>query len=162
MVRSRLSGGICTYIAGVSVGDHVLSIYEDDELKQLDEVFIPDTIARVSEVEEVKDLVGDTSVSEQINTAVVALLPKCTTITLPAANWTGDANPWSQVVTVNGVTANSKVDLQPTAVQIVELQDSEITLMLQNDNGIITAWAIGNKPTEDYTMQVLITEVVRV
>ena len=63
---------------------------------------------------------------------------------------------------MNGITANSKIDLQPTAVQIVELQDSEITLMLQNDDGVVTAWAIGNKPTKDYTMQVLITEVVRV
>jgi hypothetical protein len=92
----------------------------------------------------------------------IATKPKITTITLPAANWTGSANPWSQVVTVNGVTANSKVDLQPTAIQIVELQDSEITLMMQNDDGVVTAWAIGNKPTKDYTMQVLITEVMRV
>lgn len=37
----------------------------------LDENFIPDTIARVSDVDEVKTLVGDTSVSEQINTAAV-------------------------------------------------------------------------------------------
>lgn len=93
---------------------------------------------------------------------VKSFLPKITTITLPAANWTGDTNPWSQVVTVNGVTENSKVDLQPTAVQIVELQNNEITLMLQNDNGVVTALAIGNKPAQDYTMQVLITEVVRV
>jgi hypothetical protein len=128
----------------------------------LDEKFIPDTIARVSEVEEVKNLIGDTSVSDQINTAIAAIKPKCTAITLPASNWTGDANPWSQVVTVNGVTSNSKVDLQPTAVQIVDLQNNEITLILQNDNGVVTAWAIGNKPTKDYTMQVLITEVVRV
>jgi hypothetical protein len=126
----------------------------------LDEKFIPDTIARVSEVEEVKNLIGDTSVSDQINTAIAAIKPKCTAITLPASNWTGDANPWSQVVTVNGVTSNSKVDLQPTAVQIVDLQNNEITLILQNDNGVVTAWAIGNKPTKDYTMQVLITEVV--
>lgn len=112
--------------------------------------------------EYVDNLVGDTTVSEQINAAIEAMKPKCTTIALPAANWTGDTNPWSQVVTVNGVTENSKVDLQPTAVQIVELQNNEITLMLQNDNGVVTAWAIGNKPAQDYTMQVLITEVVRV
>lgn len=93
---------------------------------------------------------------------VRSFLPKSTTVTIPAANWTGTTNPWSQVVTINGVTANSKVDLQPTATQIVALQNKEITLMLQNDSGVITAWAIGDKPTEDYTMQVLITEVTLV
>lgn len=91
---------------------------------------------------------------------VQSFLPKTTTVTILAANWTGEVNPWSQVVTVNGVTENSKVDLQPTALQIVSLQNDEISLMLQNDAGVVTAWAIGNKPTEDYTMQVLITEVV--
>jgi hypothetical protein len=93
---------------------------------------------------------------------VRSLLPKSTTVTIPASNWTGTNNPWSQVVTINGVTANSKVDLQPTAPQIVALQNAEITLMLQNDSGTVTAWAIGNKPEEDYTMQVLITEVTPV
>jgi hypothetical protein len=87
---------------------------------------------------------------------------KSTTVTMLAENWTGNTQPYSQVVTVNGATANSKIDLHPNAVQIVELQDSEITLMLQNDSGVITAWAIGNKPTEDYTMQVLIQEVTPV
>ena len=107
-------------------------------------------------------LVGDTTVSEQIATAILNNKPKIASITLSAPNWTGDTNPWSQDMTVNGVTVNSKIDLQPTALQIVDLQNDEVTLMMQNDNGVVTAWAIGNKPTKDYTMQVLITEVVRV
>ena len=50
IVRTRYSGDTCTYISGVSVGDHTLSIYEDNELKQLDEKFIPDIIARKSDI----------------------------------------------------------------------------------------------------------------
>lgn len=111
-----------------------LTVGSDADIKKIDEKYIPDTIART---------------------------PKLANVTLSAANWTGSANPWSQVVTINGVTANSKIDLQPTAVQIVELQNAEITLMLQNDTGVVTAWAIGNKPTQDYEMQVLISEVIR-
>jgi hypothetical protein len=91
-----------------------------------------------------------------------AAIPKLTTITIPTSGWQGSNNLYSQVVECNGVNVNSKLDLQPTPTQIVELQDNEITLMLQNDNGVVTAWAIGNKPTNDYEMQVLITEVVRV
>lgn len=93
---------------------------------------------------------------------IYASKPKSTAITLPAAGWTGDTNPWSQVVTINGVTANSKVDLQPTAIQIVEMQNDDIALMTENNDGVITVYAIGSKPTVDYTMQVLITEVVPV
>lgn len=104
-------------------------------VRQLDEKYIPDTIARA---------------------------PKITSVTLAAENWTGDANPWSQVITINGVTANSKVDLQPTAVQIVELQNADIMLMVENDGESTTAYAIGGKPEVDYTMQALITEVIPV
>lgn len=117
--------------------------------------------AKLIEEPSIVQTTGDSTTKLMSQKAVTDLLPKITNITMLAANWSGDANPWSQVVSVNGVTANSKVDLQPTAIQIVELQNDEITLMLQNDNGIITSWAIGNKPTEDYTMDVLITEVVR-
>lgn len=85
---------------------------------------------------------------------------KLTSVTMPASGWTGSGNLYSQVVSVNGVNVNSKLDLQPTPMQIVELQDAEITLMLTNSQGTVTAWAIGNKPTEDYTMDASITEVV--
>lgn len=89
----------------------------------------------------------------------LATVPKVTTVSIPTANWTGDTAPYSQVVTVNGVTANSKVDLQPTAAQILELQEADIMLMAENDNGAVTIYALGGIPTSDYTMQVLITEV---
>ena len=85
--------------------------------------------------------------------------PKLTSITMKASAWQGTNHPYSQVVTCNGVNVNSKLDLQPTPTQIVGLQDAEISLMLTNNNGTVTAWAIGGKPTSDYTMDVLITEV---
>lgn len=85
--------------------------------------------------------------------------PKLTSITMPASGWQGSSNPYSQVVACNGVNVNSKLDLQPTPTQIVELQYAEISLMLTNNNGVVTAWAIGGKPTKNYTMDVLITEV---
>ena len=101
-------------------------------------------------------------VSEQVRACIQSFMPKSTTISLPAANWTGSANPYSQVVTVNGATANSKIDLQPTALQIVELQNTDIALMADNNNGVITVYALGGKPKVNYTMQALITEVVTV
>ena len=85
--------------------------------------------------------------------------PKLATITISASKWGGSTSPYSQVVSVSGVNANSKLDLQPTAAQIVELQDAEISLMASNNNGVVTIYAIGGKPTSNYTMKVLITEV---
>ena len=96
---------------------------------------------------------------KQVSAYGAGAKPKSATITLLAANWVGDTNPWSQVVALDGVSDSSKIDLQPTAIQIVSLQSDEIALMAENDAGTITVYAIGNKPTENYTMQVLITEV---
>jgi hypothetical protein len=87
-------------------------------------------------------------------------MPKITTVTLPASGWVGATSPWSQVVTINGVTANSKIDLQPTAEQVDEMQDDDIALMAENDNGTVTVYALYSKPDVDYTMQALITEVL--
>lgn len=81
------------------------------------------------------------------------------TVTLPASAWTGDENPWSQSISVSGITINTKADLQPSAAQIVELQDAEISLMIENNDGELTCYALGNKPEADYTMQVLLQEV---
>lgn len=88
-----------------------------------------------------------------------AYAPLLTTITMLSSAWQGSENPYYQVVTCNGVNENSKIDLQPTPSQIVNLQDEEISLMAVNNNGVVTIYAIGGKPTSDYTMNALITEV---
>ena len=85
--------------------------------------------------------------------------PKLTTISMPVSAWSGDENPYYQVVSCNGVTAYSKIDLQPTPEQIITLQDAEISLMAANNNGTVIIYAIGSKPTFDLTMNALITEV---
>lgn len=85
--------------------------------------------------------------------------PKLTSITMFAENWSGDNGIYSQVVSCNGVDVNSKLDLQPTPNQVVELQDSEISMMATNTNGVVTIYALGYKPQNNMTMDVLITEV---
>lgn len=87
------------------------------------------------------------------------LANKQRTIFLPAANWTGNDALYSQTVTIDGITANSRIDLQPTPEQLRSLLTSEITMVAENDGGVVTVYAIGDIPTVDYTMQVLITEV---
>ena len=103
-----------------------------------------------------KEEIEDRFISED---EVDVTKPKLSTITLLATDWVGEVSPYSQVVNISGVTSTSKIDLQPTAAQLVELQDAEITLIAENNNRVITIYALNNEPTKDYTMQVLITEV---
>lgn len=131
-------------------------------------------------------LVGDTSVAEQIaaaqmvyvgpdmptdpnikvwintaeeGTGVVPVLPRVSTITLTATSWTGGSSPYSQVVEINTVTTATKIDLQPTVAQMVGLQNDDIALMAENDNGVVTIYSFGGKPSSDMTMQVQLMEV---
>lgn len=85
---------------------------------------------------------------------------KLTEITLPAANWKGAISPYSQVVAVDGVSVNSMVDLQPSVEQLEVFHDKDIAFSTENDGGVVTVYAIGDKPKNDYTIQATIVEVV--
>ena len=80
-------------------------------------------------------------------------------VSLPASAWSGSDKLWSQVVTIPGTTAYSKVDLTPSAEQLTIFHEKDIAFTTENDNGIITAFAIGDKPSLDYTIQAVVTEV---
>ena len=93
-------------------------------------------------------------------TGVVPVLPRIATITLTASGWTGSASPYSQTVTVPTVTTSTKIDLLPTVSQIVSLQNDDIALMAENDeNGQVSVYSFGGKPSSDMTMQVQLMEV---
>ena len=83
---------------------------------------------------------------------------KIRTISLPLSAWEGSNGTWSQIVTIDGVTTKSKVDLQPNASQLSSLQDSETSLVTENNEGVVTVYAIGNLPEVDFEMQATITE----
>lgn len=137
-------------------------------------------------VDAVSILVGDTKVSEQIaaaniihvgpdmptdpnikvwintaeeGTGIVPVLPRIATITLSTSAWIGSSAPYSQVVTVNTVTPATKIELNPTVAQIVSLQSEDIALTAENNNGVVTVYSFGGKPSIDMTMQVTLMEV---
>ena len=80
--------------------------------------------------------------------------------TLTSSGWIGDTSPYSQVVYIDGVTENSQVDLTPSAEQLTIFHDKDLTFVTENVNGVVTVYAIGQKPTSDYTIQVTIKEVL--
>ena len=89
----------------------------------------------------------------------VKVIPKVVDVVLLASAWEGVESPYSQVVTLDGVTKYSKIDLLPSVEQLTIFHDKDLAFVTENDDGIITVYAIGDKPTKDYTIQASITEV---
>lgn len=80
--------------------------------------------------------------------------------TLLGSMWVGNASPYSQVVSIEGVTENSQVDLTPSVEQLAIFYEKDLAFVTENEGGVVTVYAIGQKPQNDYTIQVTITEVL--
>lgn len=95
---------------------------------------------------------------------------KTVTVTLLAANWveTTDeegqviADTWCQVVLQGSedITVNSKVDLQPSTSQLAIFHEKDLAFVAENEDGVVTVFCVGQKPTSDYTIQATVTEVI--
>lgn len=85
--------------------------------------------------------------------------PKIGEVTLLSSAWVSDGNLHSQVVNIEGATENSQVDLTPSVEQLLIFYEKDLTFTTENENGVVTVYAIGQRPTNDYTIQVTITEV---
>lgn len=81
-------------------------------------------------------------------------------VVLLASAWQGADNLHAQVVTIEGITQYSQVDLKPSAEQLADFHEINLAFATENDDGIVTVFAIGDRPTKDYTIEVSITEVV--
>jgi hypothetical protein len=85
---------------------------------------------------------------------------KIVNISAPVANWKGGESPFSQVVELNSVSVRSQVNLQLSKEQIEKISVSGFALTAENTDGEVTVYAIGNKPTESYTIQATVMEVI--
>lgn len=84
-------------------------------------------------------------------------------LTLAAASWTGSASPYTQGVTITGGTATSQADIQADATAIQQMMDDGTNaIYIANNNGTFTAYAVGEKPTADLSVQVTVYEVKEV
>lgn len=85
--------------------------------------------------------------------------PTTGTLILNASGWSGNG-PYSHAVTVAGATANSKIDLQPDSTVLAQMTtDGTTAIYIENNNGTLTAWAMGAAPTAPLTIQYTKTEV---
>lgn len=80
-------------------------------------------------------------------------------VELRADMWKGEGHLYSQIVEIEGVTENMQVDLTPSAEQLAVFYEKDLTFVTENDGGVVTVYAIGQKLANDYTIQVTMTEV---
>ena len=84
------------------------------------------------------------------------------TLTLPAS-WSGAGSPYTQIITVSGydVGPSTKVDLvgSPVAIETM-LEGRTDEIMVINENGRLRAYAIGNAPGQEITLQACIYDTL--
>ncbi len=88
-----------------------------------------------------------------------AVSSRIVNVTLPSSKWEGADSLYSQVVTIDGITEYSKVDLLPSVEQLAIFHNKDVTFVTENEDGVVTVYAIGEKPVLDYSMQAQMTEV---
>lgn len=70
---------------------------------------------------------------------------------------------YKQVVEIDNavITANSKVDLNPTPEMLAIFHEKDVTFVAENDNCVITVYCVGQKPQNTYlNIPVTVTEMV--
>lgn len=75
--------------------------------------------------------------------------PKRFALTLAAASWVADGDLFKQAVTISGVTANTKVDLD---VDLITAQNIPSSIRIYNDNGSCYAYT-AETPLLDISVQ---------
>lgn len=168
------------YKAGIKVGGTGYSSGAKSVLLTGDAVPVPATVA-VGQVIVVKavdangkptaweavNMPTGGATDEQIAKAVADYLVKnpvtgtarVADVDLLTAKWQGDTSPYYQVVTIAGITAYSQVDLTPSVEQLSIFHEKDLSFVTENEDGVVTVYAIGQKPTNDYTIQATIREV---
>ena len=57
------------------------------------------------------------------------------------------------------ITANSKVDLNPTQEMLAIFHEKDLAFVTENDNKDVWVYCVGQKPANEYTIPVTVTEV---
>ena len=140
----RAQSGTVVYLGENPPNDADVWIYPDGEGDVIDQMH--------------KDIA---SLKEIVNTLYAKSLVRTVNINLPASGWIkADDSQHYQVVSVDGITEHSKVDLQPTLEQLTVFYEKDITFVAVNDGGTVYVYCIGQKPANNYTLQATVTEVM--
>ena len=84
-------------------------------------------------------------------------------ISLYVDNWTNGEllNEYLHNITINGITANSKVDLMPDNNMLSLIYSQNISLFITNNDGNLVCHCLGGKPSSDITIPVAFYDIVK-
>lgn len=117
---------------------------------------IPNVAELVVSSDDFRTLINAIAEIEDIESSVV---DNVATLTLPT-NWSGN-NPYTQTISVSGytVTANTRVDLMCNAETINAMAECGTNIIyVVNNNGTLTAYALGAAPNVSLTVQAVLSE----
>ena len=63
-------------------------------------------------------------------------------------------------ITNAAITANSKIDLNPTQEMLAVFHSKDLAFVTENDGGEVWVYCVGQKPANTYTIPCTVTEVV--
>lgn len=106
------------------------------------------------------DNTDGTMTQKAIMTSLNNNKPHLKSISMPYTSWQGEG-PYTQVLDVSDITPNSKIDMQASATTIGNIVEGEFSITIKNDNGTITAYAVGKKPAIDLDLTLSIIEAIR-
>ena len=92
------------------------------------------------------------------------ILPKPISVTIYPDKWIHVADDrWYQVVTVDNakITPNSKIDLQPSSEQLCIFHNKDLAFVTENEDGVVSVFCVGQVPTNEYTIQATVTEIIQ-
>ena len=95
------------------------------------------------------------AINEIMNSTSSAPSMALAEITLQASSWASAGEYYTQRITLAGVKANERIDLLPDAAVLTQLMnDGVAALYVENNEGVLTAYSLGGKPTSNLTIQV--------
>lgn len=144
--------------SGIYNGDIVVEEYADILAQWGERITALERASGSSTNEQIAQAVEDYFQNNPINAGAKIVNGS---VELKAEKWvSGGEQLWCQVVDIPGVTAYSQVDLTPSVEQLAIFRNKDIAFVAGNNGGVVTVYAIGQKPTNDYTMQITMKEVV--
>lgn len=106
------------------------------------------------------DVTDESSIAYIRNKPNLSDIVKMKNVILYASLWTGEGT-YTQSITLADVTPNSKIDIQPDDNAMNTIIAGNYRLLIKNDNGVVTAYVFGTKPSTDLNLQLTITEIAK-